>query len=373
EIAERQYSYLKDCIASGEIRKQFNGMELTGLMSAADLAIYPPIWVVDHYFNTLAMLDYDADLAKKMFVGGIIANMDLDEGPYQGRLQLKTGAQSLDHSTTYPVWMTAAAEIFQKTKDKKFLETVFPLLELHSNYIDRHFLKDGVYVGAGGFWNDYSTGPKKMKTVAGIGINSLSVLEKNILSSFAAQLGFDAKAQQYAGESRTIAKHLNSRFWDEKAGLYFDYDIEQKVIFTTRSGRHFFGLDNLLPLYAGFVPQERLERIEYHLTSSHSYGKYAAITTDLSPDFMDERRLMVWAMTNWMVIKGLRNYKLDSTADSIAAHIFNGILKNWAIFRSLPEALSATHGFTPMENENLAGVGVWTAFYLYLKEVCLKG
>ena len=78
-------------------------------------------------------------------------------------------------------------------------------------------------------------------------------------------------------------------------------------------------------------------------------------------------------MTNWLVVRGLRRYTLDDIADSISASIFNAFMSNWARFRSIPEALSGTHGLTPMENPNLAGVGCWAGFCLFLKEVVPAG
>ncbi len=367
EIAGQQYLYLKDCCSPKPVKTEFEGRSYTGIVSAPDPTIYYPIWPVDHFFNTLAMADFNIDTAKKMLIGGLIYFMDL-HGKDAGALPVKKANGK--KGSTYPVWMLAAADVYNKSRDVELLKTIFPLLELHNRYINNFLLKNGIYVGAGGFWNDYSTGPKKNGQVAGIGINSMIAMEKKLLAVFAEEIGQDKST--YINEYEKLTRHINEFFWDEDTGFYFDYDADNRKIFKTLSGEYFWGLDNILPLLGGFVTEERAERMEKYLLSSNYYGKYPAITTDFSSDFMDERRLMVWVMTNWLVIQGLNCYGLDRPSSTISANIFNALLKSWTESHCLPEALSATHGMYKMENANLAGVGSWAGFYLYLKEIYFK-
>jgi len=88
---------------------------------------------------------------------------------------------------------------------------------------------------------------------------------------------------------------------------------------------------------------------------------------------MDQRRLMVWVMTNWLVIQGLRKYKLHQTADSLAGQIFNALLRNWREHCALSETLSGICALAPMESANAASNGCWAGFQLYLKEACRGG
>ena len=70
------------------------------------------------------------------------------------------------------------------------------------------------------------------------------------------------------------------------------WDAEEKGIYRTPRGTRFWGLDNTLPLLAGIPARDRAARMDVHLRSSDGYGKYPAVTTDLSDDFVDERRLV---------------------------------------------------------------------------------
>ncbi|GAG22408.1 unnamed protein product, partial [marine sediment metagenome] len=223
------------------------------------------------------------------------------------------------------------------------------------------------YVGANGFWNDYSCGPKGFSYIAGIGMNSLIALQKKLLAKFAIELGINNSP--YEKQYQRIKEKINLLFWDNHIASYFDYDVPKKSIFTTPNETRFWGLDNLLPLLAGIMSFKRAKLMKRYVLGSDYYGKYPAITTDLSADFQDERRLMVWSMTNWLVVQGLKEYKFNHQAKTIATNIFNALIRNWVRFQGLPEALSGTHNLAPMENPNLAGVGCWASFYLFLKEV----
>jgi len=81
-------TYLHDCVQAGRVRCRFKGKWLSGRIVAPDPAIYPPVWLIDQCFNTLAMADFDIGLAKEMLRGGFIRWMTLS-GSNRGRMQVK--------------------------------------------------------------------------------------------------------------------------------------------------------------------------------------------------------------------------------------------------------------------------------------------
>lgn len=366
-MALHEYEYLKGCLVPRPVKCRSGGQHLVGRVSTVDQTIYPPVWTVDHFFNCFGMMDFDLPLAKDMILGGLIDFMELT-GERRGQIALKRKNNRLN--TCYPIWAPLIQRYFKCTGDRKFLEQVWPFLQLNDCYLDRFYLHDGIYVGAGGFWNDYSRGPKELPFVAGIGMNSMIALQKKILFELGTELGF--QDERLRKDFENLKELINDRFWDERLDFYFDYDNDRKRVYTTIRGGRFFGLDNLLPLFAGIVPRERIASITRYLASSRYYGKYPAITTDLSDDFMDDRRLMTWVISGWLVIQGLRNYRQHAIADGIVRRIFNAFLKIWSQKHALPEALSGRFGLVPMENPTLAGVGCWGGFYLYLKEALSK-
>ncbi len=365
EMLRRQHAYLRDCVSSRPVRRRFKGRTHEGVVSSPDPAIYGAQWSVDHFFNSMAMADFDPALAKRMAIGGLAKFMRLS-GKEKGEIPLKDPpGGSTDKG--YPIWAIAVGHIYDATRDKAFLQAALPFLLANDRYLDRANRLDGILVDAGGFWNDYSRGPKELPAVAGTGVNALAAVQKQLLADFHRELGLDNS--RHAREAKAAVDRINELCWDEEAGFYFDWDADTGRIYRATRGGRFWGLDNILPLLAGVPDEDRAARMAASLRSSERYGKYPAVTTDLSDDFMDERRLMVWVMTNWLAVRGLRRYALDDIADSISANIFNAYLNNWVRLRSIPEALSAEHGLAPMENPNLAGVGSAAGFCLYLKEV----
>lgn len=365
KLSREQHCFLRDCLQPEQIAGFAEFKSLSGRISAPDPAIYPPMWMPDNFFNALAMLDFDPALACEMVTGGFLHWMTLS-GSRKGRMQITP--RKSNPETYAPFWALVVERIYSRTGDSIWLSQVLQFLVLNDAYLDRHCRVGDVYArGVNCFWNDYSTGPKVLPGIASVGFNALAAVQKWTLARLHKALGLPFRHLE--ASARRFETVFNRRFWNRRAGFYFDYDTSRQEPYSTPASSSFFGLDNLLPLTAGIVPAARVKGMVRYLRSSRFYGRYPAITTDLSPDFMDERRLMVWPMTNWLIIQGLRRYQLDDLADSMARHIFAAMVGAWKNHRALPESLSATHGLAPMENENLAGVGCWAAFRLYLSEV----
>jgi len=216
-IAHQQYEYLRGCVIPRPVKCHLNSQRLVGQVSAVDQTIYPPIWSMDHFFNCFAMIDFDLPLAKSMILGGLIYYMELT-GKQQGQIAL---TKSNKVTTTYPIWAPLIQRYFARTGDRKFLKQVWPFLQLNDRYLDRFYLHDGVYVGAGGAWNDYSCGPD-LTSFAGIGMNSLIVLQKKVIFELGAELG--VQNERLRKDFENLTAQINNRFWDRRLGFYFDYD-----------------------------------------------------------------------------------------------------------------------------------------------------
>jgi glycogen debranching enzyme len=119
--------------------------------------------------------------------------------------------------------------------------------------------------------------------------------------------------------SRTQS-NFNPRFWDENAGLYYDFDM--------RSGKPIpvNTVSTFLPLFAGLPSNKQAERlIKEHLLNPAEYapnGKvaYRVTTTAQTEPTWEPRRYWrgpVWIITNWFIVEGLRRYGYDELAGII--------------------------------------------------------
>jgi glycogen debranching enzyme len=116
---------------------------------------------------------------------------------------------------------------------------------------------------------------------------------------------------------KQVAAVFNQRFWNDKAGLYFDYDCRQKAPIEVNTAMTF------LPLYAGLADQRQASRlIEKHLLNRSEYGLSDRVhhwltSTSQGESVWEPRRYWrgpVWIILNWLVAEGLSRYGYSELA-----------------------------------------------------------
>jgi len=135
-----------------------------------------------------------------------------------------------------------------------------------------------------------------------------------------------AQIAEYIGENPEVwkikagktQKAMNSKLWDDKKGLYVNYDLD--------GGRpvHEKVLSGFLPVYAGIPDQKRAQRLFDYL-NTHCFCRlddscFAAPTFDRSsPQFSSSKywRGPVWINLNWMLCLGLSRYGFEDYAKRI--------------------------------------------------------
>lgn len=142
-------------------------------------------------------------------------------------------------STDRLVWALAAWEIYKVTGDRKWLETVYPIVQ-------RSIAKDAATIRRGDSnlpgetsfidWREQSY-PKWMQTAdiarsEAMNTNVVYAASLDILSKMAQTLGKKKEAAAYAADARKASERLNSTFWSDDMGDYFMY---------------LYGRDNLMP------------------------------------------------------------------------------------------------------------------------------
>jgi glycogen debranching enzyme len=114
---------------------------------------------------------------------------------------------------------------------------------------------------------------------------------------------------------------FDERFWDEGAGLYYDYDARKNQPVHVNTACTF------LPLFAGLPSPRQAQRlVEEHLLNPAEYAaggevRYRVTTTARNEPAWEPRRYWrgpVWVILNWFIIEGLRRYKYDDLAERIS-------------------------------------------------------
>ena len=120
----------------------------------------------------------------------------------------------------------------------------------------------------------------------------------------------------------TVREHFSRRFWDESAGLYFDYDVRagQPLRVTTAM--------TFAPLYGGLCSTRQAHRlIDEHWSNPAEFApgdalRYAVTTTSHGEASWEPRRYWrgpVWINFNWLMMDGLRHYGFERQADELRA------------------------------------------------------
>lgn len=114
--------------------------------------------------------------------------------------------------------------------------------------------------------------------------------------------------------------NFDARFWDEGAGLYYDYDVRASAPIRVNT------ISSFLPLFAGLPSESQAQDlIEKHLLDPTEYAvggdvKYRVTTTARNEPAWEPRRYWrgpVWIITNWFMIEGLRRYGYEDLAEVI--------------------------------------------------------
>jgi len=117
-----------------------------------------------------------------------------------------------------------------------------------------------------------------------------------------------------------VQGNFNTRFWDEGAGLYYDYDVRSGNPIPVNTAATF------LPLFAGLPSREQAQRlVEGHLLNPVEYApsgqvRHWVTTTARTEPTWEPRRYWrgpVWVIMNWFIAEGLRRYGYDGLAETI--------------------------------------------------------
>ena len=133
-------------------------------------------------------------------------------------------------------------------------------------------------------------------------------------------LSIDQPTDEIDAWLRRVQRNFNPRFWDENAGLYYDFDMRSEKPIPVNTASAF------LPLFAGLPSKQQAQRlIEEHLLNPAEYApdgevRYWITTTAQTEPTWEPRRYWrgpVWIIMNWFIIEGLRRYGYDQLADVI--------------------------------------------------------
>ena len=133
-------------------------------------------------------------------------------------------------------------------------------------------------------------------------------------------LGYDPLAVQWRDRASLRLERINEFFWDEEAGLYFDYN------FRTGKRRKYEYATTFYPLWMGIASEEQARRVWQNLDKFEKTGGIVT-STHISGNQWDAP--FGWAPLNLIAVKGLLRYGYVEDAKRIAGKFLTMAVKEF--------------------------------------------
>ena len=237
-------------------------------------------------------------------------------------------------------------------------------------YAQGHRLTAAFYHGdramrESGFDTTFRFGPFSGSTqqYAPVCLNALLYKYETDMEHFATLLHKPDEAAMWAHRAAVRHTRINKYLWNEKAGLFVDYDWVAKA----QSTYHY--ISTFYPLWAHLATPAQAAAIETHLPLFEHDGGLAMsdVTSGVQWDAP-----YGWAPTNWLAIKGLDQYGDHADAHRLARSFSQTILQNYTSDGTLREKYNVVSGSANIAvaagyKTNVIGFGWTNAVYIRLQ------
>jgi alpha,alpha-trehalase len=188
-------------------------------------------------------------------------------------------------------------------------------------------------------------------------LNSLLYLMEMQIAHILETVGPPERGRGWRARAQERAARMNSLMWDEKDGLYYDYD------FVTKQVRRYPFLTTFYPLWAGVARQDQAARVEKNLPLFEREGGLQTSTT-VSGNQWDAP--FGWAPLHMIAVEGLRRYGYKEDAERISVKWLSLIHRDYVKRGFIVEKYDVVNGGSNVESQihfgysaNQAGFG-WT-------------
>ncbi|HEV7889193.1 MAG TPA: trehalase family glycosidase [Pyrinomonadaceae bacterium] len=138
--------------------------------------------------------------------------------------------------------------------------------------------------------------------------------------------GRDARAWEARAAQRR--ERVNRLMWDEREGLYYDYNFEKKEV------RRYPFATTFYPLWAGIATSRQAARVASNLSTFERAGGLLT-STNVSGSQWDAP--FGWAPLQLIAVEGLRRYGYGAQADRVSANFLSLVLKDFVEHNTIVE------------------------------------
>jgi hypothetical protein len=221
-----------------------------GRVDARDVLIMPDKWEYpwvaswDSAFHAVTASLIDPELAADQL------RFILSERWQQPDGHIPCGEWVMDEECP-PIFAWAAWRVYQVSRDRSFLQDVYPSLQAHYDYWWRtHSAGDDLFTGGFMGMDNLPRSPGQPQADA----SAWMAFFARDLVRIASELRDVPSSDRYWAERGRIQDAINAHLWDEETGFYYDRAADGGFV------RH-KSYSGLVPLIAGVVPADRMPAV----------------------------------------------------------------------------------------------------------------
>lgn len=284
--------------------------------------------------------------------------------------------------TKPPLAAWAVRAVFNQNQDTAFLRELYPKLVAYHNWWYKHRDHDGnglcEYGSTDGSriaaaWESGMDNAVRFDSATmlnnstnawslnqeSVDLNAYLYAEKGFLAGIASVLGKDEVAKKWQTEAESVKQKINSAFYDQKEGYYFDRNME------SRSLIKIYGPEGWIPLWAGLADKNQAKSVKKIMLNKHKFNTTLPLPTLAAddPHFNPENgywRGPVWLDQFYFGIAGLRKYGYDREATKL----IQKLMKN---ARDLTDNSPIYENYHPLTGQGLNAPNFsWSAAHILL-------
>jgi alpha,alpha-trehalase len=151
-------------------------------------------------------------------------------------------------------------------------------------------------------------------------LNSLLYKTEKDLEQISRWLGHSADAEKWSKRAEERKKLIVRYLWDDKAGFFFDFDLQTRQRSSYRYATTFY------PLWAGLATPEQAKGLANNLPSFEKPGGLAMSTEDSGAQW---DLPYGWGNIEMLAVEGLRRYGFNAEADRISYEFLSMVAENF--------------------------------------------
>jgi len=268
------------------------------------------LWLWDSAFHAIGWRHLDPALAREL-LAAVFAGQRED-----GMIPHMLRPDWLSAFTQPPVLALGASLLMETQPDTNWLADLYPRLRRYLEWDLRNRDSDGaglaewsieesIHCRSGESGMDNSSRFDTATPLDATDFNSFLARECELMAAFAVRLGILEDVGLWKERRDQLCRLINERLWNEKIGLYVDYDLRHQRQSPVLASAGF------LPLLCGAPTPAQAERLAAHLRNPQTFGTAFPVPSIAESEThyaKDMWRGPTWINLNWLIAQGLDRY-----------------------------------------------------------------